>query len=72
MANFMTPDDKRWMPLFLQQQRFARIKRAGGSTEPLPEFDYLVMLGSSTTAEVYSNNTVLGRQEQSVRKSSAG
>ena len=31
MADFMTPDDKRWMPLFLQQQRFARIKRAGDS-----------------------------------------
>lgn len=43
-----------------------------GYSSAMPEFDYLVMLGSSTTAEVYSNNTVLGRQEQSTRKSSAG
>lgn len=69
MADFMTPDDKRWMPLFLQHQRFARIKRAGGSTPPvvLPEFDYLVVLGSSTTYQTFSLNPILGRQEQAAR-----
>lgn len=70
MADLMTPDDARWMPLFLQQQRFARIKRSGGSTPPviLPEFDYLVVLGSSTTFRAFESNPVLGRQEQSARK----
>lgn len=69
MADLIGVDDPRWMLNYLQAQRFARIKRAGGSTPPviLPEFDYLVTLGSSTTFETFGSNTVLGRQENAAR-----
>lgn len=34
---------------------------------PLPEFDYLLLVGSSTTYETFTVSPVLGRQEQNVR-----
>lgn len=42
---------------------------AGNSTPPivLPEFDYLLLVGSSTTYETFTESPVLGRQEQNVR-----
>lgn len=69
MADMMGTDDPRWMLNYLQSQRFARIKRAGGSAPPivLPGFDYLVTVGSSTTFETFGSNTVLGRQEHPAR-----
>ena len=69
MADMMGTDDPRWMLNYLQSQRLARIKRAGGSTPPvvLPEFDYLVVLGSSTTYQTFTINPVLGRQEHPAR-----
>lgn len=36
---------------------------------PLPQFDYLVVLGSSTTHQAFVLNPILGRQEQSARLS---
>jgi len=74
MADMMGTDDPRWMINYLQAQRLARIKRAGGSAPPvvLPEFDYLVLLGSSTTYQAFTLNTILGRQEQSARLSMTG
>jgi len=44
----------------------------GGSSLVLPEFDYLVTLGSSTTYQVFTLNPILGRQEQPARKSFTG
>lgn len=43
----------------------------GASTQAatLPEFDYLVLLGSSTTFQAFTLNPILGRQEQSARLS---
>lgn len=35
---------------------------------PLPQFDYLVTVGSSTTFETFGSNTVLGRQENAARR----
>lgn len=37
----------------------------------VPRFDYLVVLGSSTTDQTYGNNPALGRQEQASRKTFA-
>jgi len=42
-----------------------------GNGEPpvvLPEFDYLVLLGSSTTFQAFTLNSILGRQEHPARK----
>lgn len=42
-----------------------------GNGEPpvvLPEFDYLVLLGSSTTFQAFTLNPILGRQEHPARK----
>lgn len=74
MADMMGTDDPRWMLNYLQAQRLARIKRAGGSAPPvvLPEFDYLVVLGSSTTYQAFVLNPILGRQEQSARLAMTG
>lgn len=74
MADMMGTDDPRWMLNYLQAQRLARIKRAGGSLPPvvLPEFDYLVLLGSSTTYQAFTLNPILGRQEQAARLSMTG
>ena len=41
----------------------------GNTPVVLPEFDYLVVLGSSTTFQAFVLNTILGRQEQSARLS---
>ena len=41
----------------------------GGASPVLPEFDYLVVLGSSTTFQAFGLNPILGRQEQSARLS---
>lgn len=40
-----------------------------GGSSILPEFDYLVLLGSSTTFQAFGLNPILGRQEQSARQS---
>ena len=39
----------------------------GNTPVVLPEFDYLVVVGSSTTFETFGVNTVLGRQENAAR-----
>lgn len=39
----------------------------GGSSAVLPQFDYLVVLGSSTTYQAFVLNPILGRQEQAAR-----
>lgn len=69
MADMMGTDDPRWMLNYLQAQRLARIKRAGGSAPPvvLPEFDYLMLVGSSTTFEAFTLSPVYGREEQKAR-----
>lgn len=63
MADFMTPEDPRWVVNYMQAQRFARKKRAGS----LPVIDYILWLGSSTPEQTSLNNPVLGRQEQALR-----
>ena len=39
----------------------------GNTPVVLPEFDYLVVLGSSTTYQAFTLNTILGRQEHPAR-----
>lgn len=41
--------------------------QAGGASPVLPEFDYLVVLGSSTTYRTFSSNPIIGRQEHPAR-----
>lgn len=43
-------------------------RRRGSPPLPLPEFDYLVILGSSTPDQVFGLNSAYGRQEQSARR----
>lgn len=45
--------------------------RRNGAGPVLPAFDYLVLLGSSTTFQAFGLNPILGRQEQSARQSMA-
>lgn len=57
---------KLFSPLFSPITRGIVGSRGGGSV-PLPEFDYLVVLGSSTTYRTFSYNPILGQQEQPAR-----
>lgn len=68
MADMMGTDDPRWMINYLQAQRLARIKRAGGS-EPVfsPAIDFVMMVGSSQTDNAFGPN-IYGRQENPVRR----
>lgn len=70
MADMMGTDDPRWMLNYLQAQRLARIKRAGGSAPApivLQDIDYVLLVGSSSTYESFTVSPTYGRQEQSTR-----
>lgn len=43
------------------------LRIGSGGFAPLPALDYLLLLGSSTTAQAFTNNPNLGRQEQAAR-----
>lgn len=56
--------------MFARTRIHTRLKNpSGGASLPAPQFDYLVVLGSSTTYQAFVLNPVLGRQEQSARLS---
>lgn len=44
------------------------VRRASGSAEPLPEFDYIMAVGSSTTFQCFGLHPLYGRQEHVARK----
>ena len=58
MADMMGTDDPRWMLNYLQAQRLARIKRAGGSAIPMPQ---LTLSYSEETSTVSVATTGAGR-----------
>lgn len=58
-----------WSPLISPIAAAVTAARRNGAGSVLPEFDYLVTLGSSTSFQVFSLNQVLGRQEHPARKS---
>jgi hypothetical protein len=60
-----------WMAIYMQQQRLAKVKRAGGAVVPGPVIDYLMVVGSSTPQESFGPNVVRGRQEQNARSAMA-
>ena len=54
--------------MVIQKSIRTSIRSAMGNTPVvLPEFDYLMLVGSSTTFEAFTESPVLGRQEQNVR-----
>ena len=54
--------------MVIQKSIRTSIRSAMGNTPiVLPEFDYLVVLGSSTTFQAFGLNTILGRQEHPAR-----
>jgi hypothetical protein len=58
-----------WSPLISPIAAAVTAARRNGAGPVLPAFDYLVLLGSSTTFQAFWLNPVLGRQEQSARLS---
>lgn len=62
---------KLFSPLFSPIMRGIIGGRDGGAAA-LPEFDYLLLFGSSTTYQAFTLNPILGRQEQSARLSMTG
>lgn len=61
-----------WSPLLSPIAAAVTAARRNGGGSALPEFDYLVVLGSSTTYQAFVLNPVLGRQEQSARLAMTG
>lgn len=59
--------------MFARTRIHTRLKNpSAGASLSAPQFDYLVLLGSSTTYQAFTLNPVLGRQEQSSRLSMTG
>lgn len=55
--------------MFARTRIHSRLKNpSGGASLPSPQFDYLVVLGSSTTYQAFVLNPILGRQEHPARK----